>query len=72
MKVYVLNALINNHMMKDKMFTTRQKANKYLEKILDKNNLVVDEVIYKDNNHSQEFICNDYNRIFINREIINL
>ena len=37
MKVYVLNALINNHMMKDKMFTTRQKANKYLEKILDKN-----------------------------------
>lgn len=69
MKVYKLDAIINNEELVHKMFISREKADKYMEKILNKYNLEVDEIIYRDNKHSQEFVCNTYNRISINRVI---
>lgn len=69
MKVYKLDAIINNEDAVHKMFISREKADKYMEKILNKYNLEVDEIIYRDNKHSREFVCNTYNRISINRVI---
>lgn len=72
MKVYVLESIINNNLRKEKFFKTRQDADKYLAKLLDENNLTVEDVIYRDNNHSQEFVCDYYNRFIVSREIIQL
>lgn len=68
MKVYVLESIINNNLRKEKFFKTRQDADKYLAKLLDENNLTVEDVIYRDNNHSQEFVCDYYNRFIVSRE----
>ena len=65
MKVYVLEAIINNKLTSDKVFASRENANRYLEKLLDHYNLEVNEVVYKDNNHYQEFVCDNYNRIIV-------
>lgn len=67
MKIYKLDAIINNEELFHKNFLDREHADKYLEALLNKYNLEVNEVIYRDNKHSQEFVCNDYNRISINR-----
>ena len=71
MKVYVLNAIINNQNIKSKVFESREKACRYLSKILDDHNLEVEDIVYRNNKHNQEFICNQYNIISINREIVN-
>ncbi len=67
MKIYKLDAIINNEELLHKNFIDREQADKYLERLLNKYNLEVSEIIYRDNKHSQEFVCNDYNRISINR-----
>ncbi|MCI5745359.1 MAG: hypothetical protein MR270_03660 [Erysipelotrichaceae bacterium] len=67
MKIYELEAIINKDTILHKNFVTREKANKYLEKILSEYNLNVEDIIYKNDVHHQEFVCNDYNRITINR-----
>ena len=72
MKVYVLESIINNNLRKEKYFKTRKAADKYLAKLLDENRLSVEDVIYRDNNHSQEFVCDYYNRFIVSREIISL
>ena len=72
MKIYVLESIINNSVKKEKYFKTRSAADKYLAKVLDENNLSVEDIIYRNNNHSQEFVCDYYNRFIVSREIIQL
>ena len=67
MNLYKLEPIVNHKNLKPEFFLSREKAEQHLEKLLNKYNLVVDEVVYKDNNHSQEFVCDFYNRFFINR-----
>ena len=67
MNLYKLEPIVNYKNLKPEFFLSREKAEKHLEKILTKYNLVVSEIVYKDNNHSQEFICDFYNKFFIKR-----
>ncbi len=67
MKIYHLEAIINNQEVANKNFISRKIADKYLEKLLNRYNLEVGDVIYRDHQHNQEFVCNDYSRILIKR-----
>lgn len=67
MKIYHLEAIINNQEVLKKSFISRKTADKYMEKILNRYNLEVDDIIYRDHKHNQEFVCNEYSRISIKR-----
>ena len=67
MNLYKLEPIVNSKNLKPEFFLSREKAEKELEKLLNKYNLEVEEVVLKDNNHSQEFVCDFYNKFFIKR-----
>lgn len=52
----------------NKTFSSREKANKFLDKYLFDHDLEVQDVITVNNNiHDVEYICNDYNHFLISR-----
>ena len=65
---YRLDAIINGEERISKVFSNRNKANKYLDKVLDIYNLEVNEIVNTNNSkHNIEYICDGYNHISINR-----
>ena len=53
----------------NKNFSSREEANKYMEKILYNRRYQVDEIIRKDK-HEYEYICENGVRFYINRVIL--
>lgn len=64
---YRLEAIMNGERRVVKNFKTRDDANKYLAKLMDQSHLEVNEIISRNRKHDIEFVCDDYNRVFINR-----
>lgn len=53
----------------NKKFSSREEANKYMEKILYNKNYQVDKIVRKDK-HKYEYICENGVRFYINRVIL--
>lgn len=64
---YRLEAILNGERKVVKKFKTRDNANKYLARLMEQSNLEINEIVSRNRNHDFEFICDDYNRVFINR-----
>lgn len=67
MNKYKLEYMVNGRRGKDRVFSTRKDAETYMNKILLRKNLDVTDIIFRDNDHNQEFYCNDYSRFTIER-----
>lgn len=67
MKKYRLKYTINGRDGRVKYFATRNKAESYMGRVLLRTGLDVTDIIFRDNDHSQEFYCNDYSRFTIDR-----
>ena len=68
MKYYSFDAFINSKKTIHKYFITREKANKYLDKILDRYNTEVTQI--NKSNHDYAYYCANNARININRHIV--
>ena len=67
-KVYVVAPVINKEDCRKRTFRTRDEANSYVGKLLDKYHLNVDHIIKRNRKHNVEFVCDDYrSRFFVNR-----
>ena len=65
---YQFEGIVQGKYLKVKMFNTREKANKYLAKVLDTYNLEVTDIFNRnDNIHNVEYVCDNYNMFFIDR-----
>ena len=67
MKKYRLKYIVNGRDGRVKYFDTRNDAESYMGRVLLRTGLDVSDIIFKDNDHSQEFYCNDYSRFTIDR-----
>lgn len=67
MKRYKLEYIVNGKRGKCKSFNSRSSAESYMGKVLLRKHLDVTDIIMKDNDHTQEFYCNDYSRFTISR-----
>ena len=68
LKYYSFDAYIRRNKKIHKSFISREKANMYLDKILDKLNTEVCEI--NQNNHDIEYLLKNNTKICINRHII--
>lgn len=69
-KRYVVTPVINYTTYATKTFTSRPKADSYVEKLLNKHNLSVDHIIERNRKHDIEYVCENYGtRFFVNRVI---
>lgn len=68
MKYYSFDAYIKSHKRIHKSFASREKANKYLDKILDRFHTEVCEI--NQSNHDIEYVLRNNAKICINRHII--
>lgn len=67
MNLYKLEPIVNRKNLKTEFFLSRDKAEKHLEKLLNKYNLEVEEVVYNEENKSLEYVCDYYNKFYIRR-----
>lgn len=67
MNLYKLEPIVNHKNLKTEFFLSMDKAEKHLEKLLNKYNLEVEEVVYNNNSDSLEFVCDYYNKFFIKK-----
>ena len=67
MNLYKLEPIIHHKNLKTVFFLSMDKAEKHLEKLLNKYNLEVEEVVYNNNSNSLEFVCDYYNKFFITK-----
>jgi hypothetical protein len=70
MKYYVLAGQIHGQSIKEKLFNTRNAAEKELEKILYKKGLQVEEDRFP-SKHTEEFVCDQYTRFSVKRVVLN-
>lgn len=67
MNLYKLESIINHKNLKSEFFLSIDRAEKHLEKLLNKYNLEVEEVVYNNNTNSLEYVCDYYNKFFIRK-----
>ena len=67
MNLYKLEPIVNHKNLKSEFFLSMDSAEKHLEKLLNKYNLEVEEVVYNNNNDSLEFVCDYYNKFYIRK-----
>lgn len=67
MKRYKLEYTVNGRKGRDKFFGSRKQAESYMNRVLLRKNLDVCDIIMRNNDHTQEFYCNDYSRFIIER-----
>jgi hypothetical protein len=67
MNLYKLEPIVNHKNLKSEFFLSMDRAEKHLEKLLNKYNLEVEEVVYNNNNDSLEFVCDYYNKFYIRK-----
>ena len=67
MNLYKLEPILNQKIMKAEYFLSQERAEKHLEKLLNKYNLEVDEILENNEQESLEFVCDNYNRFFIKK-----
>lgn len=65
-KNYNIFAIINGKVVENKNYTSRKKANKKMDKILDEYGLMVNDIVYRNRCHDIEYVISDKNRIRIN------
>lgn len=63
---YQFDAIISGEEKINKTFKNRSKLDKYLERVIERYNLVIEDVVNY-HNENVEYICDDFNRISINR-----
>lgn len=67
MRRYKLEYIVNGRKGRDKFFGSRKAAESYMNRVLLRKNLDVYDIIMRNNDHTQEFYCNDYSRFIIER-----
>lgn len=65
-KKYNIFAVINGRVVENKNYTTRKKANKKMDKILDEYGLMVNDIVYRNRCHDIEYVISDKNIIRVN------
>ncbi len=60
---YTVDGIINKNKVNAKNFTSLEDAYNYLDKLLDKTNAQVEDVVSKDS--TIEYYCTDYTRLFV-------
>lgn len=68
MKYYSFDALVRRNKKIHKSFHTREKANQYLDKFLERYNTEVMQI--NQSNHDIDYICTNNAKISINRHIV--